>query len=299
MTRTRTKNSCCCRWKVTAMMLLDRSVFLVGGALVSFFSIINNNYKNVVNNDINNLPIVDNDETFRRKILSIPPKTTTFHVPPPPHDSITVMENGSYNNNDNNETIKIDQSLVLYYKDNDSIFGNILRGEEPASILTESTNLLMFQDNKPRAPLHGLIIPKYHIDSVLLLTKNDLPILHEMKNMANEIVNKYIISSSTPSSSITTTQQQEEVVKRNCNSRMVFHIPPFISVKHLHLHVLAPIDDMDWFYKDFKYTYTETRWCTKLDTVIHRLEQGKTPVPYNILQYMYRGQQQQRSFPLN
>ena len=36
---------------------------------------------------------------------------------------------------------------------------------------------------------------------------------------------------------------------------LCFHIPPFNSVDHLHLHVLAPASEMNWVYREIKYKY--------------------------------------------
>jgi diadenosine tetraphosphate (Ap4A) HIT family hydrolase len=199
--------------------------------------------------------LLSTDETYSRRILPIPIKSCEIHTPPM--------------NNDRN----FDPYL---YMTNETPFGSILRGDIPASILSESNHLISFQDTHPRAPLHGLIIPKKQISSVLALTSIDLPMLYEMKQMANEIIQQYTTVSSINDN-------------HDINYRLVFHIPPFYSVKHLHLHVLAPVNRMGWFYRQLKYPFAETRWCTHLDRVIHRLENGKTPVPYNILQYSYRG----------
>jgi diadenosine tetraphosphate (Ap4A) HIT family hydrolase len=295
MTNRKTNHHSCRRTRL-ATMLLDRSVFLVGGACVSIFSMLN--YKN----HVPHIPLQQQQQQQQHDYykeatshekpitpsISIPPKTAYFHIPP--QNSIVVNNRSyqSYTTTTTTTTTKynrtIDPSLVQFYQDNDSIFGSILRGEEPASIFTESDHLLMFQDNKPRAPLHGLIIPKRRIDSVLYLTKDDLPMLYEMKQMANEIINKYNIMSSTSSSTMSSTMSSLSLSQSHdrCQVRMVFHIPPFYSVKHLHLHVLAPVEDMNWFYRVWKYPSSETRWCTKLDSVIQRLEHGQPPVPYHI-----------------
>lgn len=179
----------------------------------------------------------------------IPEKTYQFITPPIDSD------NGYYDPN--------------YYINNTTPFGGILRGELPASVLYETNHLLAFQDTHPRAPLHGLIIPKRRILSVLQLSSSDLPMLYEMKQLAQQIVTIYA-----PESIDNTTSN---------NYRFVFHIPPFYSVKHLHLHVLAPVSSMSWFYRQFKYPSNEIRWCTHLDTVIDRLERGQKPVPYHVM----------------
>jgi diadenosine tetraphosphate (Ap4A) HIT family hydrolase len=151
-----------------------------------------------------------------------------------------------------------------FYDDNPTVFGLILRGELASITLDESNTLYAFQDIYPVAPLHRLVIPKKRIKSVYSLTPNDLPMLYEMKEMAHNIIQTYTSVS----------------VDEPNTFRLVFHIPPFYSVDHLHLHVLAPIDEMNFVYRQVKYPSGEVRWCTHLDNVIRRLENGKLSVQY-------------------
>jgi len=142
------------------------------------------------------------------------------------------------------------------YDQNPTAFGAILRGEAPAACLTESTSLLAFRDRSPRARFHGLIIPKRWIRTVQDLTRDDLPMLHEMKQMADSFL----------TTTATTSQQ-----------RLVFHIPPFHSINHLHLHVLDE-DTLDWIGR-IKYR-VETRHCTEWRTVVNRLERNESPTRF-------------------
>lgn len=149
------------------------------------------------------------------------------------------------------------------YDTNETVFGKILRGEEPALTFAESTDLLCFEDIKPRAPTHGLIIPKRFIESVFDLTLADVPLLEEMQNMAV--------------ATMVARHGSDVVEKRDYN--LCFHVPPFNSVDHLHLHVLAPQSEMHWFYRWVKYN-TDMRWSVSLDVVLERLRNGKKAVPY-------------------
>jgi diadenosine tetraphosphate (Ap4A) HIT family hydrolase len=159
-----------------------------------------------------------------------PGKTCVFHTPPPPFES-------------DNE----------YYRDNKTPFGAILRGESPARVFAETATLLAFEDRSPQADLHALIIPKREIGSVFDLRSSDLPMLYEMKVMADELV-------------------------ADSSAKFVFHVPPFNSVQHLHLHVLSPVHSMSIVGR-LKYWY-ETRWCASWESVVTRLEQEVSAVPY-------------------
>jgi diadenosine tetraphosphate (Ap4A) HIT family hydrolase len=149
------------------------------------------------------------------------------------------------------------------YDNNDTVFGAILRGELPAVTLAESSRLLAIQDKKPRAPFHALIIPKAFVGSVFDVAQQDDDWFQEMKIMALELLvrTQHFDASASP------------------DYRLCFHIPPFHSVDHLHLHVLAPLSQMNWYDRYIKYN-PQTRWCIEMDTVFERLDKHQSPVPY-------------------
>lgn len=147
-------------------------------------------------------------------------------------------------------------------KHNPSVFGKILRGEIPMRYRDESPDLLAFRDITPRAPTHNLVIPKRFIESIFDLTHEDLPLLYESKEMAIRLLKR----------------EQPKALERG-DYRLVFHVPPFNSVDHLHLHVLAPASNLSVFHRTVKY-HSNTRWCVSLDRVIARLEADRGAMPY-------------------
>lgn len=178
-------------------------------------------------------------------------KTHEYHCPP------------SSFGTDNTDTKTKGTSDSDYYDSNDTVFGAILRGDLPALTLSESSRLVALQDIHPRAPLHALIIPKAFVGSIFDVVDHDLEWLQEMHAMALELVNRY-----------------HPQAFATGDYRLVFHIPPFHSVHHLHLHVLAPLSKMAWYYKHIKYL-PGARWCMELDTVLERLRRGEANgVPY-------------------
>ena len=62
-------------------------------------------------------------------------------------------------------------------KDNNCIFCKIIAKEIPAKILLEDNDLIVIQDARPSAPVHHLIIPKDHIQSVAHLEEKDAEII--------------------------------------------------------------------------------------------------------------------------
>jgi diadenosine tetraphosphate (Ap4A) HIT family hydrolase len=155
-----------------------------------------------------------------------------------------------------------DVSMTNDYQDNPTVFGKILRGEIGCSELDETPNVLAFEDIHPRADLHALVIPKRYIPTVFDLTPDDLDLLEEMRDTALRVL-----------------RSNQPEAYRSGDFRLVFHVPPYNSVNHLHLHVLAPASKMRWFYTWIKYN-PRTRWCTDWAAVVHRLERGEPAVPY-------------------
>ncbi|QLG88835.1 histidine triad nucleotide-binding protein [Chitinibacter bivalviorum] len=62
----------------------------------------------------------------------------------------------------------------------DCIFCKIASGAIPADKVYEDDDVLAFRDIRPAAPVHLLLIPKKHIDSMLTTTKEDEALLGKM-----------------------------------------------------------------------------------------------------------------------
>jgi histidine triad (HIT) family protein len=73
---------------------------------------------------------------------------------------------------------------------NDCIFCKISSKEAPADIQHETDALMAFTDIHPKAPVHLLIVPKKHVQSIADLTEGDRPLISAMiyaaKDMARE-----------------------------------------------------------------------------------------------------------------
>ncbi|EMD31303.1 hypothetical protein CERSUDRAFT_119861 [Gelatoporia subvermispora B] len=83
----------------------------------------------------------------------------------------------------------------------------------------EEAEFVAFEDRNPAAVHHVLVIPRRHIVSVRTLCRSDVHMLRRMEEIGHLILD------------------QRDV--RAHRRRMGFHIPPFNSVDHLHLHVQA------------------------------------------------------------
>ncbi|MCL1910793.1 MAG: histidine triad nucleotide-binding protein [Leptospirales bacterium] len=68
----------------------------------------------------------------------------------------------------------------------DCIFCKIASGEMSSSKVYENDSVLAFDDIRPLAPVHVLIIPKKHIENAAALTLQDADIMAAMLNAAIE-----------------------------------------------------------------------------------------------------------------
>lgn len=70
----------------------------------------------------------------------------------------------------------------------DTIFGKIIAGEIPVTVLAETEHVLAFPDIAPQAPVHILVIPKTtEFRNVTELAAGDPALLAEMVNVAQQL----------------------------------------------------------------------------------------------------------------
>lgn len=101
------------------------------------------------------------------------------------------------------------------------LFCKIVQREIPAKVVHESEHALAFEDLRPAAPTHVLVVPKRHIESLAAATADDAAVLGELFVMAREVAEKKGIAES--------------------GFRTVINAGPHAgqSVDHLHIHVLG------------------------------------------------------------
>uniref|UniRef100_A0A8C8EE14 Adenosine 5'-monophosphoramidase HINT3 n=1 Tax=Otus sunia TaxID=257818 RepID=A0A8C8EE14_9STRI len=104
------------------------------------------------------------------------------------------------------------------------VFCRIARREEPGTALLpcEYEDLVCFRDIRPNAPHHYLVVPVEHMGNCKTLKTEHIPRMME--------VGKAVL--------------QKNNFSDLSNIRMGFHWPPFCSISHLHLHVLAPASQL-------------------------------------------------------
>lgn len=72
-------------------------------------------------------------------------------------------------------------------RDTSCIFCKIVRKEVPAQILKETESVIAFKDIKPSAPVHYLIVPKEHVESIAHLQGNHSKIISEVIYAARDL----------------------------------------------------------------------------------------------------------------
>ena len=103
----------------------------------------------------------------------------------------------------------------------DCLFCRIVAGEVPADIIYQDERSLAFRDINPQAPVHVLVIPRDHIESLDDAARNDEALLGHLLRVAARVANEQGLSES----------GYRTVINTGAGAGQ--------SVFHLHLHVLG------------------------------------------------------------
>ena len=105
--------------------------------------------------------------------------------------------------------------------DDHNIFAKILRGEIPNKTVFEDEWALAFHDINPQAPLHILVIPKRHIESLATVNPEDGDLLGHLLTTASRLATDLGLAER--------------------GYRVVFNIGEDggMAVYHLHAHILG------------------------------------------------------------
>ena len=72
----------------------------------------------------------------------------------------------------------------------DCIFCKIVEGKIPSRKVYEDDDMLAFHDINPQAPVHFMIVPKRHIDSLATCQDSDAPVLGRLFAMAGRLASQ-------------------------------------------------------------------------------------------------------------
>ncbi len=110
---------------------------------------------------------------------------------------------------------------MLQNKSKDCIFCKIIAGTLPSERVFENDRVFAFKDARPQAPIHVLIVPKFHVINILEVHQRDAAVFSDLFFAAKQIVSQLGIAES--------------------GFRAVFNSGDHAcqSVYHLHLHLLG------------------------------------------------------------
>jgi histidine triad (HIT) family protein len=103
----------------------------------------------------------------------------------------------------------------------DCLFCKIIKREIPGSIVYEDDRVIAFNDIKPQAPTHVLVVPKRHIESLNELQPGDDQIIGELVRRAAAIAKERGVAASGFRAVLNTNRDGGQ------------------TVFHLHLHLLG------------------------------------------------------------
>ena len=69
----------------------------------------------------------------------------------------------------------------------DCIFCKIAAKEMPTELLYEDNDLIAFRDIQPQAPVHYLVLPKKHIESLEKMEDGDFSLIGKMAKVATDL----------------------------------------------------------------------------------------------------------------
>jgi len=103
----------------------------------------------------------------------------------------------------------------------DCIFCKIAKGEIKSNIVYQDETAVVFPDINPKAPVHLLIIPRKHIESVADLSEGEEKLMGHLVSVANKLA------------------QQQGILESGY--RLVINCGPHGGqmVAHLHIHLLG------------------------------------------------------------
>jgi len=74
-----------------------------------------------------------------------------------------------------------------------TVFGKIIQGKLPCRKVFENERILAIEDIAPAAPVHILIMPKKEIPNFQSVTEEDMPLIVEIMQVAQQLADEYNI----------------------------------------------------------------------------------------------------------
>lgn len=95
----------------------------------------------------------------------------------------------------------------------------VISGKTLVTKIVETENVLAFQHTRPAYPVHIVVIPKQHIESLVMLDLTDTSLLYEMLQMIQNIATI--------------------VLAAHGACRVITNLGTYQESKHLHWHIVS------------------------------------------------------------
>ncbi|CAL8069512.1 unnamed protein product [Orchesella dallaii] len=115
---------------------------------------------------------------------------------------------------------------------NKCVFCRIVDGKESNEVFYQDEEFVVFQDIKPAAKYHFLVVTREHIKDSKSLVPSQIDLVDRLTKIGLQVVAEQV------------TKDAPDTDPEQVQKLMGFHWPPFHSIAHLHLHVIAPSDQM-------------------------------------------------------
>ena len=137
-------------------------------------------------------------------------------------------------------------------------------------LLHETAEVAVFCNLAVHAHLHLLAIPKEHVKNVSVLGPGHIPLLRNLKAAGTEALRDILANEVDEAGRPLRTAAEVEEEARN-NFVFNFHVPPFNSIDHLHLHCLH-LPSHNWL-SGVKYNPScPVPWSCSCDAMLAKLQ---------------------------
>ena len=140
--------------------------------------------------------------------------------------------------------------------------------KDPSAFAYVDKEIVVFRDWKPAARAHFLVCPRKHITSARALTHRDAQLARRMLDVGERVVGD-------ANANARADENENETNDGTVKTRFGYHLPPFNSVDHLHMHAFLPPFEPAW--KERKYSVEPwARFAFEpAGETAHRLERGR------------------------
>lgn len=132
------------------------------------------------------------------------------------------------------------------------IAGESVNGNDGTFVFVDD-EIVVFKDWRPAARRHYLVCPRDHVTSARALTPRDAGLARRMLQAGkNAIAADFPLTGADEKIKINKNRQGAAAAAAAVETRFGYHLPPFNSVDHLHMHAFALPFEPEW--KERKYS---------------------------------------------